>query len=339
MVKTRVAVNGYGTIGKRVADAISKQKDMEVVGVAKTKPDFGATLSTKKGFRLFTVTDEFYRAFQRAGLQVSGVIGDLLNECDVVVDCTPGGVGAKNKAVYEKAGVKAIFQGGEKHELVEASFVAEANYAEALEKRFVRVVSCNTTGLSRTIGYLNKSFGARKVRATIVRRAADPGETKKGPINALMPDPARIPSHHGPDVQTIIRDVPVVTAAMVASTTLMHLHLVNVELRSKPSRDDVIECFSQSKRIRLVEAESGLDSTAALLEFARDLGRERGDMPEVAVWRDSVAVMDNEVYYMQAIHQESIVVPENVDAIRAVSGSEREAARSIAVTNESLGLV
>ena len=30
----KVAINGYGTIGKRVADAVSLQDDMKIVGVA-----------------------------------------------------------------------------------------------------------------------------------------------------------------------------------------------------------------------------------------------------------------------------------------------------------------
>ncbi|MFB6095307.1 MAG: glyceraldehyde-3-phosphate dehydrogenase, partial [Halodesulfurarchaeum sp.] len=33
----RVGINGYGTIGKRVADAVRVQPDMEVLGVAKTR--------------------------------------------------------------------------------------------------------------------------------------------------------------------------------------------------------------------------------------------------------------------------------------------------------------
>jgi glyceraldehyde-3-phosphate dehydrogenase (NAD(P)) len=33
MKKIRVAINGYGVIGKRVADAVSLQDDMELVGV------------------------------------------------------------------------------------------------------------------------------------------------------------------------------------------------------------------------------------------------------------------------------------------------------------------
>ena len=31
-----VAINGYGTIGKRVADAVAAQDDMKVIGVSKS---------------------------------------------------------------------------------------------------------------------------------------------------------------------------------------------------------------------------------------------------------------------------------------------------------------
>jgi len=339
MNKIRVGVNGYGTIGKRVAEAISLQSDMVVAGVVKTKADYSCELIKQKGYPLYAATKESLDSFRKAQIEVEGLAEELFKKCDVVVDCTPEGVGAKYKPTYESLGVKAIFQGGEKHSVAEASFVAEVNYEQALNKRFVRVVSCNTTALSRTIGYLDKSFGVSKVRATIIRRGADPSETKRGPINALIPNPAKFPSHHGPDLQTVIPHIEVVTGAVIAPTTLMHVHVVNAELKTEASVDEVAESFLRSKRIRLVEAEKGLDSTAALIEYARDLGRKRGDLPEVVVWRDSIAVVGREVYYMQAVHQESIVVPENVDAIRAITGALLEAKASITLTNQSLGLI
>ncbi len=339
MGKLRVCINGYGTIGKRVADAVKLQEDMVVEGVVKTRADYSCEIIQGRGYPLYAASKESLESFRKANVKVEGLAEDLFKKCDVVIDCTPEGVGAKYKQVYDSIGVKAIFQGGEKHELVEASFVAEVNYERALNKRFIRVVSCNTTGLSRTIGYLDKSFGVRKVRATIIRRGADPSETKKGPINALVPNPAKFPSHHGPDVQTILPHLEVITGAVVTPTTLMHVHVVNAELKSDASVEDVAKCFSRSKRIRLIDAAKGLDSTAAIIEYARDLGRKRGDLPEVAVWSDSISVIGREVFYMQAVHQESIVVPENVDAVRAVTGSVAEGAKSVMLTNQSLGLV
>ena len=56
----------------------------------------------------------------------------MLGRVDAVADCTPKGVGGVNKAAYEAAGVKAIFQGGEPHDLAGHSFVAQVNYAGAV---------------------------------------------------------------------------------------------------------------------------------------------------------------------------------------------------------------
>lgn len=37
----------------------------------------------------------------------------MLDEADIVIDCTPEGIGAKNLKMYKEKGIKAIFQGGE----------------------------------------------------------------------------------------------------------------------------------------------------------------------------------------------------------------------------------
>jgi glyceraldehyde-3-phosphate dehydrogenase (NAD(P)) len=45
----------------------------------------------------------------------------------------------------------------------------------------------------------------------------------------------------------------------------------------------------------------------------------------------------NDLYLFQSIHQEANVVPENIDAIRALVGW-KTAAESIALTNDRLGM-
>jgi glyceraldehyde-3-phosphate dehydrogenase/erythrose-4-phosphate dehydrogenase len=46
-----VAANGYGNIGKRVADAVAKQNDVKLVGVSKTRPNFGPSSRHRKAIR------------------------------------------------------------------------------------------------------------------------------------------------------------------------------------------------------------------------------------------------------------------------------------------------
>jgi len=335
-MKVKVAINGYGTIGKRVADAINLQKDMEVVGVTKTKPDFEAKLAVKRGFKLYAAIPDRVKAFEEAEVPIEGTIEDLLQEVDIVVDCSPGKIGAENKSMYEKAGVKAIFQGGEKKDVAEVSFSALANYEQAIGKNFVRVVSCNTTGLTRLIYTVKKNFGIKKVRATMIRRAVDPKEDKKGLQNAIAPNPIKLPSHHGPDVQTVMPDVNIITTAFKVPTTLMHVHAVSMEMADEVKAEDVIEALSSEPRIMLISADDGFTSTAKIIEYAREL-RLRYDLYENVVWKDSIAVVDGELFVTQAIHQEAIVVPENIDAIRAMFelASKEE---SIKITNETLGI-
>jgi glyceraldehyde-3-phosphate dehydrogenase (NAD(P)) len=335
-----VGINGYGTIGKRVADAVHCQDDMKIVGVTKRTPDFEAKMAVEKGYDLYISAPEREKLFKDAGIEISGTIDDLYDQLDIIVDCTPGGIGAKNKdTIYKDKGLKAIFQGGEKHEAIGKSFNSFANFQDAQGADYVRVVSCNTTGLCRTLKPIDDLAGVKKVRAVMVRRGSDPGQIKSGPINAIVPNPPTVPSHHGPDVQTVMYGLNITTMALLVPTTIMHQHNLMVELNNDVSVDDVIDKLENTSRVLLLEARKGMDSTASVMEFARDIGRPRGDLFEIAVWKESLNIVDKELFYMQAIHQESDVVPENVDAIRAMLELESDPAKSIEQTNKNMGIV
>ncbi|MDF1557746.1 MAG: type II glyceraldehyde-3-phosphate dehydrogenase [ANME-2 cluster archaeon] len=338
MSKAKIAINGYGTIGKRVADAVTAQDDMEIAGVVKTRPSFEAKLANDRKFDLYAAFPDKIDSFNQAGLEVSGTLDDLLADVDLVVDCTPGGVGAAYKELYQKHGIKAIWQGGEDHEVAGFSFNSEANYSDAIGRDFTRVVSCNTTGLTRALYPLDQTFGIKKSRVTLMRRAADPGNIKSGPINAIIPNPISLPSHHGPDVNSILPHLKIATVAVKLSTTLMHFHALNVELNSDFEPQDIIDLYAARPRIRFVSGADKITSTAEVMELARDLGRSRSDMFENVIWKDSISKYQGELYFFQAIHQESDVVPENVDAIRAMCELESDGAKSIAKTNKTMGI-
>lgn len=335
---TKVGINGYGTIGRRVADAVMKQPDMELVGVTKVKPDYRARLAQEKGIPLYTPDEKTLQTFKDAGYSPRGTLEDLLERVDVIVEATPDEVGAMNKRLYEQAGVKAIFQGGEEHSLIGCSFVAQCNYEQAVGKKMVRVVSCNATALCRVLDSIDRRFGILKARVVIARRAGDPHETSRGPIDAVVLDPPSIPSHHAPDVLTVLPKLNLVTMALKVPTTHMHLQSVIVTLRKKPTKEDVIEAFASSPRIMTVQAKTGFNSTASVIDLAREMGRPRNDLFEAVVWTDPMGIVDDELFLFVATHQEAIVIPENIDAIRAVTGGySRE--QSMKMTDESLKIV
>ncbi|WP_264782000.1 type II glyceraldehyde-3-phosphate dehydrogenase [Haladaptatus sp. T7] len=333
----QVGINGYGTIGKRVADAVRAQPDMEVVGVAKTRPNFEAEGAVENGYPLYAAIEERADRFDDAGIELAGMVEELVEAADVIVDACPSGIGADNKSLYDEYDTPALYQGGEDASVADTSFNARANYDEAVGAQHVRVVSCNTTGLSRLVAPLREEYGVEKVRATLVRRGGDPAQTGRGPINDIVPNPVSLPSHHGPDVKTIFPDLAIDTLGLKVPATLMHMHSINVSLEAEPDAEEVRELLERQSRIFVIPEHMDIDGAGKLKEFAMDRGRPRGDFWENCVWGESVSMEGNDLYLFQAIHQESDVVPENVDAIRAVTNAA-DAEESIETTNDALGI-
>jgi glyceraldehyde-3-phosphate dehydrogenase (NAD(P)) len=138
-------------------------------------------------------------------------------------------------------------------------------------------------------------------------------------------------------VQTVLPHINIVTMAFKVPTTHMHLHSVILSLKKQATKEEVVKALKGAPRINLVDGKSGFKSTANVMDWAREKGRDRNDVYEATVWRDSVTVVDGEAYMFLGVHQEAIVVPENIDAIRALSGGVgRE--ESMKLTDESLGI-
>ena len=336
--RVRVGVNGFGVIGKRVADAIALQDDMVLVGVADVVSDYRIKVAVSRGYSVFASLDERRVEMEAAGVPVAGVLDELLRRVDVMVDCTPKKVAARNFERYRTGGVKAVFQGGEKHELTGCSFVAQVNYASALGRDSARVVSCNTTALSRLMHALHRRGWVKRARAVLLRRATDPWEAHlNGMINTAVPE-TRVPSHQGPDAQTIIPDLDITTMAGAGPFNLSHIHFAMVETTRPVSLGELRQALAAEPRVAFVRAADGLVALNSVIELMRDLGRPRGDMWEVAVWEDALAADASELYLTYQVHNESIVVPETIDCIRALSGIERDGAASIAKTDAALGI-
>jgi glyceraldehyde-3-phosphate dehydrogenase (NAD(P)) len=334
----RVAINGYGVIGKRVADAVRKQSDLTLAGVCDVVTDYRIQAAKVLGLPIFAASPDRAAAMRASGIDVAGTLDDLLAATDVVVDCTPKGIASRNLERYQAAGKKAIFQGGEKHSLTGHSFVAQANYESALDRSATRVVSCNTTSIVRTLNALHTAGLLKKARGVLIRRATDPWEEDhSGIMNTVVPEP-NVPSHQGPDARTVVPDLDVVTIAAMASHTMSHMHFWTVELTRPASREEVLAAFRAAPRIAFVRIADGIVALNSTLELMRDLGRPRGDLWEVALWEDALTVAGTEAYYTYQVDNEAIVIPETIDAVRALAGSVRSGAESIRMTNESLGI-
>ena len=338
MAKVRVGVAGYGVIGLRLAAGVSLQGDMELAGVADVAPTLSVRALRESGmpYKFYTAAPDKRAELDAAGIPVSGTLEDLVKSVDVMLDATSAGVGAKNKELYAKYGVKGIFQGGEKNSVADVFFHGYANYEKGLGVQFLKLTSCNTTGLIRAVDCLDRAVGVEKVAITIIRRVADPGDYHRGLTNALQLEKA--PSHQALDLMTIMPHVD--ATGILVHTPVTHGHIITVLATPKKSLsvESTKELLGAHPRIRMVSLAEGFLGNASLFRYARDLGNPRADMYEIAAWEDSIVMSGKDVMFAVNIPQESVVIPENMDAVRACMRMQEDRIEATNATNAYLGI-
>ena len=117
-------------------------------------------------------------------------------------------------------------------------------------------------------------------------------------MNTLVPEP-EIPSHQGPDAQSVDPELDVITMAVKVPETLAHLHYWVVEMPRAASREEVLQAFGSSSRIAFIDMAEGLSALNVVKEMMADLGRPHDNLYEVALWRDMLKVEGSELFYVQ----------------------------------------
>lgn len=338
MSKVQVGVVGYGVIGQRLADGVAKQEDMELMGVVDVAPTLSirAMFDSGQPYPLYVVKDENKAAFQEEGFPVEGTLDELLSKVNIVLDATPGGVGIKNKEIYKERGVKAIFQGGEKNEVADVFFHGYANYEKGIGKDYLKLTSCNTTGFIRAVDCLDKSVGIERVVITIVRRVADPGDTHRGLVDVALVE--KVPNHQAKDLMLIMPHVEATGALVHVPVTHGHIITILATPKQKITVDEAIEQFERHPRIKVVEIAKGFNSNAALFRYARDRGNKRADMYEIALFKETVVLSGDNIFFTINIPQEAVVTPETVDGIRAAMSLQTSWQEAVSLTNKYLGM-
>src|SRR5689334_5406716 len=108
----KVFINGYGNIGRRLATALSTDKEIQFIGVAKYTADDKVQEALDHRYSVF-VPENMVATFREKGYNVTGPVRDAVAAADLIVDAAKEGGGFENKkAMYEPMKKPAIFQGG-----------------------------------------------------------------------------------------------------------------------------------------------------------------------------------------------------------------------------------
>jgi glyceraldehyde-3-phosphate dehydrogenase (NAD(P)) len=307
----QIFLNGFGNIGRRLATALSKDKSIELVGIAKYSPDEETEKAIKKGYKVF-VPKELEKQFQNKNYMISGTVEDAIKQADIVIDAAKEGKGFQNKKKYYiPLKKKAIFQGGEDRngKLSVANIIhnSRVNYNNTQDQNYVIQGSCNVTGMGRIIQPLIENYGDSITRydVNLVRRSADLEDIKEIK-DSIEWD--RQP-HHQDDVKDFIPSINLYVDSLKVPSRMMHLHQMTIRFKNKPpSKDKILEIFNKEYGVALIDKANG---TADIRKKAIELNFDHGDTGMVHIHKEILKIQDDIVKISYSDDQTGMVIPEN----------------------------
>ncbi|MGI0072343.1 MAG: type II glyceraldehyde-3-phosphate dehydrogenase [Nitrosotalea sp.] len=307
----RVFVNGYGSIGSRIAQFIADDHDIEVVGIGKYSPDEKVKDALSRGFKVYVPKNKL-DSFKN--FKIAGTIEDIVQKCDLVIDASPGGVGHMNKkTLYEPKNTRVIFQGGEKitgdKAVAALIFNSRVNYEKAFDKQFVMQGSCNVTGMGRILQPLKEKYGNKIKRfdAVLLRRWADLEDLKTEVKDSI--EWTRKP-HHDEDVKSYMGiDTPLFIRVFKVPTRQMHVHLMDIRFNGPaPSASEITDIYKNEYGVATLY---GVRGTKDIRDFAESIKFNFKDTNMIHIHADVTEVQDDVVKITYSDDQTGIVVPEN----------------------------
>jgi glyceraldehyde-3-phosphate dehydrogenase (NAD(P)) len=307
----KVFINGYGSIGSRIASFLKDDPEISVIGVGKYSPDEKVNLAISRGLCVY-VPERKINDFK--DFEISGTIESALDDCDLVIDAAPGGVGYNNKKnLYEPKNVMAIYQGGETvlgdQSVSDLLFNSRVNYDLAIGKRHVMQGSCNVTGMGKILEPLREKFNDKIIRfdVTLIRRWADIEQTEKTVIDTI--EMTEKP-HHGDDVKTYFgKDAQLFVRAIKVPTRQMHLHIMDIRFKdSVPKPSEIHDIFTNEFGVAILWTAKG---TKDVRDYAETMGFNFTDTNMIHIHANMTEMIGDTVQMMYSDDQTGIVIPEN----------------------------
>jgi len=306
-----VFVNGYGSIGSRIAEFIKDDSEINIIGIGKHSPDEKVDLAIKNGFSVY-VPQKKIDNFKN--YNISGSIESVLSDCDLVIDASPEGHGFINKKnLYEPNNIMAIYQGGETiygdNAVSDLIFNSRVNYKKVFQKKHVMQGSCNVTGMGKILEPLRNKYGSNLIRfdITLVRRWADLDQPDKQLVDTI--EMSQHP-HHGNDVKSYFgKDAPLFVRAIKVPTRQMHLHIMDIRFSgTAPNVDEIHSLFKAENGIAVLWTAT---NTKDVRDFANTMKFSFKDTNMVHIHANMSVAINDTVQIMYSDDQTGIVIPEN----------------------------
>jgi glyceraldehyde-3-phosphate dehydrogenase (NAD(P)) len=221
------------------------------------------------------VQEEKVKDFQNLGLEPVYESEEAIRRANVIIDCTPKGIGLQNKERYYnryRDRVNGFLAQGSEFGFGKMYAVGINDEAITPEDKFIHIVSCNTHNMAVVIKTLGVNH-LREGRFVIIRRANDISEDKSFiPAPEVGEHDGEMGTHQAVDVYHLYRtlgiELNVFSSAVKINSQYMHCIWFDIKLDRKVTIDEVIQGFIDNPRV----AVTNKTSSGLVFSFGRDHG-------------------------------------------------------------------
>ena len=286
MKRKNVHIIGTGTIGEPLIGLLCDYRDqlgIDDVTFHKNTPlisDKSKVIDLlQRGARL-VVDENKFDSFSEIEMEPNFETKEAIKRATVVIDCTPKGIGHKNKENYYSKFSDSV-----------SGFLAQGSedgfgkkYAHGINDiallqgdQFIQIVSCNTHNLScitNTLAVNNDPDNLKEGIFVCIRRATDISQA-----GGFIPAPQvgkhgdrNYGSHHAEDAAglftTLNMDLNLFSSAMKVNSQYMHVVWFHLRVKEPTTLTKVLEKFENNPLVALTEK----DMTSTVFSFGRDHG-------------------------------------------------------------------
>ena len=287
MSRKVVHVVGTGTIGEPLIGLLCDFK--EDLGIDEVSFHKNTPLTTdrskvksliNRGARLTTNEDKF-DGFNAIGLKPEFQTEEAIDRASVVIDCTPKGIGHKNKQQYYEKYLHNtegfIAQGSEfNFGKMYARKINDSSLIQG-EDKFIQVVSCNTHNLCSIVKNLSLLDGDDNLiegRFNLIRRSNDVSQS-----TSYVPSPQvgkhqdnDFGTHHARDAALLFKTMDLklnlFSSAMIVNTQYMHILHFHLKVKRPTTIQKVIARFDDNDLIATTDKVNANE----VFSFGRDHG-------------------------------------------------------------------
>jgi glyceraldehyde-3-phosphate dehydrogenase (NAD(P)) len=287
MSRKIVHVVGTGTIGEPLIGLLCDFK--EDLGIDEVSFHKNTPLTTdrskvkslvNRGARL-TTNEEKFDGFNAIGLKPEFQTEEAIDRASVVIDCTPKGIGHKNKKnYYEKYlhNTSGFIAQGSEFEFGKM-YARKINDSALIhgEDKFIQVVSCNTHNLSSIVNNLALLDGEDNLlegRFNLIRRSNDVSQSTN-----FSPSPQvgkhqdnYYGTHHARDAALLFNTLDIklnlFSSAMIVNTQYMHILHFYLKVKKNTTIQKIIARFDENDLIATTDKVNANE----VFSFGRDHG-------------------------------------------------------------------